>query len=60
MYFNEYMVELHQERLLTDLNCIVGIVGGSLGMFVGVSCLGAARSLFDKLERALERKRTST
>ena len=40
MYFNELEHELRKEYVLFDLNAIVASVGGSMGLFLGFSCLG--------------------
>ena len=40
LYFKEIEYELREEYILFDSNSVVASIGGSLGMFLGFSCLG--------------------
>ena len=42
LYFTEMEVEAREEVLLYDMGNIVAAVGGSLGLFLGFSCLDFA------------------
>lgn len=39
-------IETRRELVLFDAAAILGAVGGSLGMFLGLSCLDAVRAVF--------------
>lgn len=41
--------EVREEALLLAFNAIVASVGGSLGLFLGVSCLSVAQGVAGKL-----------
>ncbi len=53
MYFTTDMVRHTRQLVLYDLSTIVASVGGSMGMFLGFSCLHFCRKwlewLLDKL-----------
>ena len=48
MYYGETEVRVKQEFLIYDLNAIVAAVGGSLGLFLGISCYEVARGGLEK------------
>ena len=50
LYFKEIEYELKEEYILFDSNAIVASIGGSLGMFLGVSCLGLGSMLLRQLK----------
>jgi len=49
MFFNQFKVKSIKKTKLFDLNAIIASVGGSLGLFLGFSCLGAVFSFVDWL-----------
>ncbi len=51
LYFRDHYVETSREVILYDGNTIVAAVGGSLGLFLGFSCLEFVTCLFDWVAR---------
>ncbi len=47
--FRKTEVDTQEEYLLYDFNAIVAAVGGSLGLFLGMSCLSALLPWVDRL-----------
>ncbi len=47
MYFSTNIVGHIRQQKLYDLGTIVGAVGGSLGLFLGFSCLSFGQMCFD-------------
>ncbi len=43
------IVETSEEYLLFDANAIVASVGGSLGLFLGVSCINLFNVILEKM-----------
>ena len=51
----EKMLKLEEEYLIQDFVGMLSSVGGTLGMFVGFSFVGLSSSIFDHLQRMLEK-----
>ena len=51
LYFKEIEYELREEYILFDSNSVVASIGGSLGMFLGFSCLGLGSMALRKLAK---------
>jgi hypothetical protein len=49
-YWENFDVLVEEEILLLDFNAIVSAIGGSLGLFLGFSCLGFLLKLLSKIE----------
>ena len=49
LYYQRSHVDQETELFVFDFTAIVAGVGGSLGLFLGFSCLQVANSLLDKL-----------
>ena len=47
--YASYTEYYHKECLLYDLNAIVASVGGSLGIFLGLSCYHLGKNLIDRI-----------
>jgi hypothetical protein len=48
-YYHSSRVEVLEEYLLFDFNAIVAAVGGSLGLFLGFSCLDFGYYIMDRM-----------
>ena len=46
-------MEVYEEYLITSLSNLIGIVGGTLGMFVGFSFTSIIFNLFDLIEKLI-------
>ena len=46
-------VKIEDEYILMGTNAIISATGGSLGLFLGLSCFGAVWYIFEKVENAL-------
>ncbi len=57
IYWENLDVLIEEEYLLMDLNAIVSAVGGSLGLFLGFSCLGSLLSLLSRIELSLYKQK---
>ena len=51
VYYESKKVIEEKEYLLLDFNAIVGTIGGSLGMFIGISMLDVIKWGLDKIRR---------
>ena len=47
--YASYTEYYHKERLLYDLNAIIASVGGSLGIFLGLSCYHLGKNLIERI-----------
>ncbi len=47
--FGTTKMERKRQQKLYDVGTIVASVGGSLGLFLGFSCLGAGRATIDRI-----------
>ena len=60
-YFSSDEIVERQEYLVYDLNAFIGYIGGTLGLFLGFSCLGSLKSGFNKiLEYLIKDKEKNT
>ena len=60
-YFSSDEVVERQEYLVYDDNAVIGYIGGTLGLFLGFSCLGSLKSGFNKiLEYLIKDKEKNT
>ena len=50
--FHSGSVKIEEEYTLMDTNAIISATGGSLGLFLGLSCYGVVWKLVQKLVRA--------
>ena len=48
-YFSSDEVVERQEYLVYDDNALIGYIGGTLGLFLGLSCFGLLKSSFNKI-----------
>jgi len=53
LYWENLDILIEEEYLLMDLNAVVSAVGGSLGLFLGFSCLHFLLSLLSRIELSL-------
>ena len=61
--FNTPRIKIEEEYTLMGTNAIISATGGSLGLFLGLSCYGVVWKLIEMLERAtnsLKVKRINT
>ena len=49
---NSHWVKIEEEYTLMGVNAIISATGGSLGLFLGLSCYGVAWTFFEWLEAA--------
>ncbi len=54
-----YSVQLQEEILMFDFNAIIAAVGGSLGLFLGFSCLDFFAWIATKMSKAFTKKSTA-
>ena len=60
-YFSSDEVVERQEYLVYDDNAVIGYIGGTLGLFLGLSCFGLLKSSFNKiLEYLIKDKENNT
>ena len=60
-YFSSDEVVERQEYLVYDDNAVIGYIGGTLGLFLGLSCFGLLKSSFNKiLEYLIKDKEKNT
>ena len=60
-YFSSDEVVERQEYLVYDDNALIGYIGGTLGLFLGLSCFGLLKSSFNKiLEYLIKDKEKNT
>ena len=50
--FSSGSVKIEEEYTLMDVNAIISATGGSLGLFLGLSCYGVVWKLIEMLEAA--------
>ncbi len=55
-FYRTMKTRFSEEVLLYDFYTIVGIVGGSLGLFLGFSCFSVVQKLLSSLNSRLARK----
>lgn len=56
IFYEHTDVIVKEESLVHDAGSIVAAVGGSMGLFLGFSCLQCANSLLERLVRAMHAK----
>ena len=47
--YDSYTVFYYKERLVYDIYAIIAAVGGSLGLFLGLSCYNIGTRLIEKI-----------
>ncbi len=57
VYYDGLTVELGDEHLIYDISRFLSSLGGSLGLFLGFSCLGILMSAIQKLRNFVEEKK---
>ena len=55
LIWEDNLVYIEEEYLLMDFNSIVSAVGGSLGLFLGFSCLDFLMQLLNKIDPFLRK-----
>ena len=50
--YAEPKIRIEEEYTLMGVNSIISATGGSLGLFLGLSCYGVAWNIFDMVENA--------
>ena len=53
-YFPSSKVKVEEEYELMDLGAVISATGGSLGLFLGLSCYGVAWDVILKLKKMLQ------
>ena len=54
MYYGKTEVRVNEEFLIYDFNTIVATIGGSLGLFLGFSCVEVARGGLEKVRNIIK------
>ena len=54
LYYSDDYMTLYEEYLIFDLNSIVGLIGGSLGLFLGFSFLQLGDFVLHSFEKILK------
>ena len=57
---NSHWVKIEEEYTLMGVNAIISATGGSLGLFLGLSCYGVVWTFFEWLEAAYNFLRSKT
>ena len=51
--YSSHKVKIEEEYTLMDTNAIIAATGGSLGLFLGLSCYGVVWKMVEMLETAI-------